>query len=91
MEAASAARPSAPSALPAPSSPSALPGLAAVPAPCSPASDASAPAEPSPVMALLRDGLPLTLLLDLAWGVSSQEVYAAEPADLSWLRPPAVA
>lgn len=46
---------------------------------------------PLPVMALLQDHLPLTLLLDLAWGVSSSEVYAAESADLSWLRPSAVA
>jgi hypothetical protein len=39
----------------------------------------------SPVMALLSDHLPLTLLLDLALGVRSSEVYAAEPPDLSWL------
>ena len=40
---------------------------------------------PSPVMALLRDHLPLTLLLDLALGVRSEELYASELADLSWL------
>ena len=42
------------------------------------------PAE-SPVMAMLSDHLPLTLLLDLALGVRSSEVYVAEPPDLSWL------
>jgi hypothetical protein len=42
------------------------------------------PAE-SPVMAMLSDHLPLTLLLDLALGVRSSEVYGAEPPDLSWL------
>jgi hypothetical protein len=45
---------------------------------------------PSPVMAMLSDGLPLTLLLDLALGVRSSEVYVAEPPDLSWLSPAAV-
>ena len=40
---------------------------------------------PSPVMGLLHDHLPLTLLLDLALGVRSDEVYTSEPADLSWL------
>ena len=40
---------------------------------------------PSPVMELLHDHLPLTLLLDLALGVRSDEVYVSEPADLSWL------
>lgn len=45
---------------------------------------------PSPVMGLLQDHLPLTLLLDLALGVRSDEVYGAEPADLSWV-PRAVA
>ena len=39
----------------------------------------------SPVMDLLHDHLPLTLLLDLALGVRSDEVYGAEPGDLSWL------
>ena len=40
---------------------------------------------PFPVMGVLRDHLPLTLLLDLALGVRSDEVYASEPADLSWV------
>jgi hypothetical protein len=39
----------------------------------------------SPVMDLLHDHLPITLLLDLALGVHSDEVYVAEPGDLSWL------
>ena len=39
----------------------------------------------SPVMGLLHDHLPLTLLLDLALGVRSDEVYLAEPGDVSWL------
>ena len=45
---------------------------------------------PSPVMAMLSDHLPLTLLLDLALGVRSSEVYVAEPPDLSWLSAGAV-
>ena len=44
----------------------------------------------SPVMAMLSDHLPLTLLLDLALGVRSSEVYVAEPPDLSWLSAGAV-
>lgn len=44
----------------------------------------------SPVMAMLSDHLPLTLLLDLALGVRSSEVYVAEPPDLSWLSTEAV-
>lgn len=40
---------------------------------------------PSPVMGLLHDHLPITLLLDLAFGVRSHEVYEAEDADLSWV------
>ncbi len=40
---------------------------------------------PDGVMGLLSDHLPLTLLLDLALGVRSTEVYEAEPADLSWV------
>ena len=47
------------------------------------------PAE-SPVMAMLSDHLPLTLLLDLALGVRSSEVYDAEPPDLTWLSSRAV-
>lgn len=42
-------------------------------------------AAPSPVMGMLQDHLPLTLLLDLAFGVRSREVYAVERPDLSWL------
>ena len=56
------------------SAPRAVPAL-------DPASDPSA----SPVMAMLSDHLPLTLLLDLALGVRSSEVYVAEPPDLTWL------
>jgi len=44
----------------------------------------------SPVMAMLSHHLPLTLLLDLALGVRSSEVYAGEPPDLSWLSAGAV-
>ena len=44
----------------------------------------------SPVMAMLSDHLPLTLLLDLALGVRSREVYDAEPPDLAWLSAGAV-
>ena len=44
----------------------------------------------SPVMAMLSDHLPLTLLLDLALGVRSSEVYDAEPPDLTWLSAGAV-
>ncbi len=40
---------------------------------------------PSPVMAMLQDHVPLTLLLDLALGVRSAEVYEDEIADLSWV------
>ena len=40
---------------------------------------------PHGVMGLLSDHLPLTLLMDLALGVRSDEVYEAEPADLSWV------
>lgn len=47
-------------------------------------------ARPDGVMALLSDHLPLTLLLDLALGVRSTEVYEAEPADLSWVQRQAV-
>ena len=47
------------------------------------------PAE-SPVMTMLSDHLPLTLLLDLALGVRSSEVYVAEPPDLTWLSSGAV-
>jgi hypothetical protein len=52
--------------------------------------DAGPAPTPSPVMAMLSDHLPLTLLLDLALGVRSSEVYVAEPPDLSWLSSRAV-
>jgi hypothetical protein len=42
-------------------------------------------AAPSPVMEMLHDHVPLTLLLDLALGVRSSEVYEDEIADLSWV------
>jgi hypothetical protein len=44
-----------------------------------------APAAGSPVMGMLQSHVPLTLLLDLALGVRSAEVYADEVADLSWV------
>ena len=44
----------------------------------------TAPA-PSPVMEMLHHHVPLTLLLDLALGVRSAEVYEDEIADLSWV------
>ncbi len=46
---------------------------------------AAAAVRPSPVMGVLGGGVPLTLLLDLAFGVRSREVYEDEAADLSWL------
>ena len=39
----------------------------------------------SPVMGMLQDHVPLTLLLDLAFGVRSHEVYEDESADVSWV------
>ncbi len=42
-------------------------------------------AAPSPVMGMLQDHVPLTLLLDLAFGVRSHEVYEDEIADVSWV------
>ena len=50
-----------------------------------PAHDPALDPPASPVMAMLSDHLPLTLLLDLALGVRSSEVYVAETPDLSWL------
>jgi hypothetical protein len=42
--------------------------------------------------ALLRDGVPLSLLLDLALPVHSEDLLREEPADTSWVpRPRAVA
>ncbi len=46
--------------------------------------------ECSPVMGMLQRHVPLTLLLDLALGVRSSEVFDAEPPDLSWLSAGAV-
>ena len=60
-------------------SPHALPALATTLSPAA-----------SPVMAMMSDHLPLTLLLDLALGVRSSEVYTSEPPDLSWLSTGAV-
>ena len=58
--------------------------LARYPSPSLEPSPTLAPsADPSSVMRLLQDHLPLTLLLDLAFGVRSAEVYCAEPADVS--------
>jgi len=64
--------------------------LRAVPA-LGPAPDPALDRAESPVMAMLSEHLPLTLLLDLALGVRSGEVYTAEPPDLSWLSAQAVA
>jgi hypothetical protein len=55
-----------------------------------PALDTAHDPSTSPVMAMLSDHLPLTLLLDLALGVRSSEVYVAETPDLSWLSSGAV-
>lgn len=38
-----------------------------------------------PGFALLRAGVPLSLLCDLAMALDTREVYAAEPADTTWL------
>lgn len=51
----------------------------------SPSAVPSPAAAPSPVMGMLQDHVPLTLLLDLAFGVRSHEVYEDEIADLSWV------
>ena len=51
-----------------------VPSLPAAPAPAG-----------SPVMSMLHAGVPLSLLLDLALGVRSSEVYEQEIADLSWV------
>ncbi len=50
-----------------------------------PSPSAAPAAAPSPVMGMLQDHVPLTLLLDLALGVRSREVYEDERADLSWV------
>lgn len=67
--------------------PRAVPALAVHPGH---GSGPDADADASPVMAMLSHHLPLTLLLDLALGVRSSEVYDAEPPDLSWLSAGAV-
>jgi len=36
---------------------------------------------------LLADGVPLSLLIDLAAGPHSEEVYLSEPSDVAWLVP----
>lgn len=45
----------------------------------------SAASAASPVMGMLQHHVPLTLLLDLAFGVRSHEVYEDEVADVSWV------
>ena len=57
---------------------------ALVPSPSAVPSPSDVPAA-SPVMGMLQDHVPLTLLLDLAFGVRSHEVYEDEIADLSWV------
>ncbi len=44
---------------------------------------------PPTMMDLLHDGVPVTLLLDLADSehLPSRAIYRREPADLSWLAP----
>ena len=65
------------------------PAPRAVPVP-TPASEPGPDPAASPVMTMLSHHLPLTLLLDLALGVRSSEVYEAEPPDLAWLSAGAV-
>lgn len=36
-------------------------------------------------MRLLAEGVPLSLLIDLATPVHSRDVYRSEPADTTWL------
>jgi hypothetical protein len=36
-------------------------------------------------MWLLADGIPLSLLIDLATPVHSRDIYRSEPADTTWL------
>lgn len=43
------------------------------------------PVEEHPVFDLVRTGVPLTLLMDLALPISSSDVLQAEPADVSWV------
>jgi hypothetical protein len=42
-------------------------------------------AQPHPVFELLRVGVPLSLLCDLAQPFDSGEVLRSEPADAQWL------
>jgi hypothetical protein len=37
------------------------------------------------ILALLEAHIPLTLLLDLASPIHSDEMYSAEPADTAWV------
>ena len=41
--------------------------------------------EEHPAFALLREGVPLSLICDLGLAVESAAVYEAEPADTGWL------
>lgn len=45
----------------------------------------SDPIEEHPAFDLVRTGVPLTLLLDLALPFSSSDVLQDEPADVTWL------
>lgn len=38
-----------------------------------------------PAFALLREGVPLSLLCDLGVATDAREVFEAEPADTTWL------
>ncbi len=49
----------------------------------------TAPARPSGTMALLSSGVPLSLLLDLAYGPRSEELLAAELLARPYEQPPA--
>jgi hypothetical protein len=42
--------------------------------------------EQTSVMGLLAAGVPVSLLMDLAVPVSSQEIFSAEGGDAGWLR-----
>lgn len=48
-----------------------------------------APTRPSPAMSLLGSGVPLSLLLDLAYGPRSEELLSAELRERPYERPPA--
>ena len=49
----------------------------------------AAPPRPSGAMALLSSGVPLSLLLDLAYGPRSEELLAAELLARPYEQPPA--